>query len=118
LRRDNEQRSGICPLLADAPMTPELVAKLLDLISLQRGQGDDHKLPAGLGLEVGQLALDGGAAGRVEHMRVVDHASGERGKARLGSDGGGKRERREAQEKRKENRAQTGGLRNGLEARA
>ena len=80
--RHDEQGAVVLALLADAPGAAELIAVVLDRIALQRRQGDDHQLPAGLGLQVrepgGEVLLDLGR----QDMGVVHHPAGQGREAR------------------------------------
>src|SRR5262245_29339358 len=78
VRRHNQQGAGIFLLLTDLPVTPELVAIILDRRSLQRLQRDHDELAGGLALEIGELLLERGFAGRIENSGVVNNTAGER----------------------------------------
>src|SRR5215813_12934297 len=56
---------------------PELVTVVLDRGTLERLDRDHHKLPCGLGLELGELALERGLGRRVENSGIVDHTPSE-----------------------------------------
>src|SRR5215468_173751 len=77
IRRHDEQRTGILLFLSDLPMTPELVTVILDRGALERLDRDHDKLPSGLGLELGELALERGLGRRLENSGIVDHTAGE-----------------------------------------
>src|SRR5215471_12498034 len=77
VRRDDQQRAGILLFLSDLPMTPELVTVVLDRGSLKRLQRNHNELSGGLGLELGELALERGLGRRVEDSGIVDHRAGE-----------------------------------------
>src|SRR5262249_46919992 len=73
--RDDEQRAGIFLFLSDLPVAPELVTVVLDRGALERLERDHDKLAGGLGLELGELALERGLGRRVENPGVVDDAA-------------------------------------------
>src|SRR6516162_10250275 len=77
VRCHDEQRAGILLFLSDLPVTPELVTVVLDRGALERLDRDHDKLPCGLGLEVGELALKRCLGRRVENSGIVDHTAGE-----------------------------------------
>src|SRR5713226_4709251 len=58
VRRHDQQGAGVLVLLSDLPVPPELIAVVLDRGVLQRLEGDHDKLARGLGLELGELALE------------------------------------------------------------
>ncbi len=60
LRRDQEQGAVVLLSLAELPETEQLVGVRLDLLAIERRDGRDHELDAGLLLEVGELALEVG----------------------------------------------------------
>src|SRR6516164_98342 len=94
VRRDDQQRAGILLFSSDLPMTPELVTVVLDRGSLKRLQRNHNELAGGLGLELGELALEPGLSRRVENSGIVDHAAG---KLREGERIGRKRNYRQEQ---------------------
>jgi hypothetical protein len=63
--------------LSDLPVTPELVAVVLNRGSLKRLQRNHDELAGGLGLELGEFALEPGLGRRVENSGIVDHTAGE-----------------------------------------
>ncbi|MNT14473.1 hypothetical protein D3C72_1494820 [compost metagenome] len=73
VRRDDQQRAAVVFLLSDAPVTTQLIAEVLDLLILKRGQGDDHQLIAGLLFQRGQLAGQGLFLFRAQKLGVIDH---------------------------------------------
>src|SRR5262245_24449018 len=77
VRRDDQQRAGILLFLSDLPLTPELVAVVLNRGSLKRLQRNHNELAGGLGLELGELALERGLGRRVKNSGIVDHTAGE-----------------------------------------
>ena len=58
-------------------MTPELVTVVLNRGSLKRLQRNHNELAGGLGLELGELALEPGLGRRVENSGIVHHTAGE-----------------------------------------
>ena len=56
--RDEQQHAVVLGFLAELPGAKQLVGVRLDLLAVERGDGGDDKLDAGLGLEIGQLGLD------------------------------------------------------------
>ncbi len=101
--RDDEQGAVVLALLPDAPGAAELVAVILDRITLQRGQGDHHQLPPGLRLQVGELRGDLLLGVRRKHMGVIDHPPGE---GREGRGGMGGRKRQQIDDRGQERRQQ------------
>src|SRR5262249_40636448 len=79
VRRHDEQRAGVLLFLSDLPVTPELVTVVLNRGSLKRLQRNHNELAGGLGLELGELALEHGLSRRVENSGIVDHTAGELG---------------------------------------
>src|SRR5262249_57158843 len=77
VRRHDEQRPGILLFLSDLPVTPELVTVVLNRGALERLDRDHDKLPCGLGLEVGELALERCLGRRIENSGIVHHTAGE-----------------------------------------
>src|SRR6516225_3293166 len=77
VRRDDQQRAGILLFLSDLPVTPELVAVVLNRGSLKRLQRNHNELAGRLGLELGELALERGLGRRVENSGIVHHTAGE-----------------------------------------
>src|SRR5262245_60969102 len=77
VRRHDQQHAGILLFLSDLPVTPELVTVVLNRGSLKRLQRNHNELAGGLGLELGELALERGLGRRVENSGIVDHAAGE-----------------------------------------
>src|SRR5262249_57228512 len=75
VRRDDEQRTGIFLFLSDLPVAPELVTVVLDRSALKRLERDHDKLAGGLGLELGELALEHGLGRRVENSCIIDDAA-------------------------------------------
>src|SRR5262249_17533893 len=75
VRRHDEQRAGILVFLSDLPVTPELVTVVLDRGSLKRLQRNHNELAGGLGLELGELALERGLGRRVENSVIVHHTA-------------------------------------------
>src|SRR5262249_17953220 len=75
VRRDDEQRAGIFLFLSYLPVTPELVTVVLDRSALERLERDHDKLAGGLGLELGELALECGLARRGENSGVDNYAA-------------------------------------------
>src|SRR5262245_1259305 len=73
VRRDDEQRAGILLFLSDLPVTPELVPVVLNRGSLKRLQRNHNELAGGLGLELGELALERGRGRRGENSGIVYH---------------------------------------------
>src|SRR5262249_13003384 len=64
----------------DSPAAAELDAEVLDRGPLQRFQGYDHELVAGLGFEVCELLGERRTRWRIEDVGLVHHAAAERGK--------------------------------------
>src|SRR3990170_7308406 len=58
IRRDDKDDAIVESLGADAPVTPELIAEILDGVALQRRQGDDHELIGALILECLEVGGD------------------------------------------------------------
>ena len=58
-------------------MTPELVTVVLNRGSLKRLQRNHNELAGGLGLELGELALERGLGRRIENSGIVHHTAGE-----------------------------------------
>src|SRR6516165_6211304 len=77
VRRHDQQGTGILLFLSNLPVTPELVTVVLDRGSLKRPQRNHNELAGGLGLELGELALEPGLGRRVEDSGIVDHTAGE-----------------------------------------
>src|SRR6516225_5218365 len=77
VRRHDKQRAGILLFLSDLPVTPELISVVLNRGSLKRLQRYHNELAGGLGLELGELALEPGLGRRVENSGIVDHTAGE-----------------------------------------
>src|SRR5580700_8207728 len=77
VRGDDQKGAGILLLLSDPPMSPELIAVILDRGALQRLESDDDKLPDGLGLELRELALERDLGRGIENSGIVDDAAGE-----------------------------------------
>src|SRR5262249_31885433 len=77
VRRHDQQRAGILLFLSDLPVTPELVAVVLNRGSLKRLQRNHNELAGGLGLELGELALEPGLGRRVQNSGIVDDTAGE-----------------------------------------
>ena len=57
VRRDQQQHAVVLRLLAELPGAEQLVGVGLDLLALQRADGGDDELDAGLGLEIRELRL-------------------------------------------------------------
>ena len=77
VRRHDEQRAGILLFLSDLPVASELVTVVLNRGSLKRLQRNHNELAGGLGLELGELALEPGLGRRVENSGIVHHTAGE-----------------------------------------
>ncbi|MNE48178.1 hypothetical protein D3C80_1426250 [compost metagenome] len=84
-------------------MTTQLIAEVLDLLILQRGQGDDHQLIAGLLFQRGQLAGQGLFLFRAQQLGVIDHPPGQGRELDLGGQGGqGRQPKDEAEQQRRD----------------
>src|SRR5436309_156308 len=71
VRGNDQKRAGVLLLLSDSPVSPELIAVILDRGALQRLESDDDQLPGGLGLELRELALERGLGLRIENSGIV-----------------------------------------------
>ena len=58
VRRDEQQHTVVLVLLAELPGAKQLVGVGLDLLALERGDGGDDKLDAGLRFEIGEPWFD------------------------------------------------------------
>ena len=99
VRRHQQQDAVVLVGLAELPGAEEVVGVGLDLLPLQRSDGGDDELDAGLRLEIGELRLDRGLGLRREDAGLVDDAAGER------REGQRRRERRDEDERDGEERA-------------
>jgi hypothetical protein len=95
----DQQHAVVGALLSDSPAAAELDTEVLDRGPLQRSQGDDHELVAGLGFEVCELLGERRARCRIENIGLVHHAAAECGKDERNRRDGGEPEQR-AEEQR------------------
>jgi hypothetical protein len=85
--RDNQDHAIVQLLGANAPMTAELIAEILDGVALQRGKRDHHDLIGALVLERLEVGGDRHLLGIGEQVRVIDDAAGQLREIRLGVSG-------------------------------
>src|SRR5215469_15761417 len=77
VRRHDQQCAGVLLFLSNLPVAPKLVAVVLDRCSLKRLQRNHNELAGGLGLELGELALERSLGRSVENSGIVHHTAGE-----------------------------------------
>ena len=86
--RDEQKNAVILLRLAELPGAEQLVGISFDVAALQRFDGGDDQLNAGLVFKVFQLGLKLAAALRRHDIGLIDHAAGQRRKVERESECG------------------------------
>ena len=84
VRRHDEQDAVVFVFLADPPFARETDAVILDLVAVERFDGDDGNLIGGLAFERLEFGEDGRLVLRLQQVGVVDDLAGEFGIIRRG----------------------------------